>query len=413
MRKAILLLLMVFPVIAYAQGTVVDTSFFSVSLGEMRNVDIYLPEGYDPGGSAQYPVFYFLHGAGGNNNSYSEMFPILDSLIGNGVASPFIVVKPDGSAPPYWGSFYTNSALYGDFEDYIVYDLVDFIDSNFNTIANRYKRCLVGHSMGGYGSMKLALSHPDIFCAVASHSGPLDYLEWYEYGVDSILAENGPGPPYTYNWNAGIFTNFVFTIAGAFSPNLSNPPYYVDFPLDANGDPVDSVTDLWHLNDATYLASVMPPGYDLSIYFDCGTVDQFLLYPVNVSFADSLDTLGISYRFESYYGDHSNQIYNRAPISLAFLDSVLNANTGLCDYVTGDANNSGGYNGLDITYGVSFFKGGPSPGYECECAEGNTWYVAGDVNGSCNYNGLDITYGVAYFKGGPDPVSCADCPPVG
>jgi hypothetical protein len=38
--------------------------------------------------------------------------------------------------------------------------------------------------------------------------------------------------------------------------------------------------------------------------------------------------------------------------------------------------------------------------------------VAGDVNGSCNYNGLDITYGVAYFKGGPDPIPCADCPPV-
>lgn len=83
-----------------------------------------------------------------------------------------------------------------------------------------------------------------------------------------------------------------------------------------------------------------------------------------------------------------------------------------CDYAVGDANNSGDLNGLDVTFGVNYFKGGPQPPYECECTEGSTWFVAGDVNGSCNYNGLDITYAVAYFKGGPDPAPCPDCPPV-
>jgi len=82
-----------------------------------------------------------------------------------------------------------------------------------------------------------------------------------------------------------------------------------------------------------------------------------------------------------------------------------------CDYVIGDANNSGTFNGLDVTFGVAYFKGGPIPPYECECTPGNNWYVAGDVNGSCNYNGLDITYAVAYFKGGPGPMPCPDCPP--
>jgi hypothetical protein len=90
----------------------------------------------------------------------------------------------------------------------------------------------------------------------------------------------------------------------------------------------------------------------------------------------------------------------------------MNANTGLCDYIIGDVNNSGGYNGLDVTYGVAYLKGGDLPSYECECTEGSVWYVAGDVNSSCNYNGLDITYGVAYFKGGADPIPCADCPSV-
>lgn len=85
---------------------------------------------------------------------------------------------------------------------------------------------------------------------------------------------------------------------------------------------------------------------------------------------------------------------------------------GGCDYIVGDVNGSSTYNGLDITYGVSFFKGGGAPLYECTCSPHGTWYVSGDVNASCSYNGLDITYGVAYFKGGGAPMPCPNCPPV-
>jgi Neuraminidase (sialidase) len=85
--------------------------------------------------------------------------------------------------------------------------------------------------------------------------------------------------------------------------------------------------------------------------------------------------------------------------------------TGPCSYVVGDVNGSDSYNGLDITYGVNYFKGGSAPTYECECTPGHTWYVSGDVNGSCSFNGLDITYGVSYFKGGANPIPCPDCPP--
>ena len=83
-----------------------------------------------------------------------------------------------------------------------------------------------------------------------------------------------------------------------------------------------------------------------------------------------------------------------------------------CDYLPGDANGSSTFNGLDVTYGVSYFKGGPQPLYICECTAGHSWYVAGDVNASCSFNGLDVTYAVSYFKGGPGPVPCADCPPL-
>ncbi len=86
--------------------------------------------------------------------------------------------------------------------------------------------------------------------------------------------------------------------------------------------------------------------------------------------------------------------------------------TGGCNYIPGDVSGNGAFNGLDVVYGVSYFKGGPPPPYVCDCPPHGSWYVAGDINASCSYNGLDITYAVSYLKGGPSPQPCPDCPPA-
>jgi hypothetical protein len=83
-----------------------------------------------------------------------------------------------------------------------------------------------------------------------------------------------------------------------------------------------------------------------------------------------------------------------------------------CSYVAGDANYNWAFNGVDVVYSVSYFKGGVPPPYSCECTPGHTWFVTGDVNASCNFNGVDVTYMVAYFKGGPPAHPCPDCAPV-
>lgn len=83
-----------------------------------------------------------------------------------------------------------------------------------------------------------------------------------------------------------------------------------------------------------------------------------------------------------------------------------------CHYVVGDANGSNTFNGIDVAFGVSYFKGGRPPYYQCECTPGNTWYVSGDVNGDCKYNGLDIMYILGCFKSGWPWRGCPDCPPV-
>jgi hypothetical protein len=103
-----------------------------------------------------------------------------------------------------------------------------------------------------------------------------------------------------------------------------------------------------------------------------------------------------------------------------FSDGVSTAQTALdsirfftpaCDYTSGDINGSGGANGIDVVYGVSFLKGGAPPPIYCDCSSHPDFhYVAGDVNGSCSFNGIDITYFVTYLKSGPALTSCPDCP---
>ncbi len=81
-------------------------------------------------------------------------------------------------------------------------------------------------------------------------------------------------------------------------------------------------------------------------------------------------------------------------------------------YVPGDANGSGETNGLDVTYLVNYFKGGPPPPFQIDCPTHGLLYAACDVNASCAFNGIDVTYMVNYFKGGTGLLFCPDCPPL-
>jgi enterochelin esterase-like enzyme len=330
----ILLISILIPTFSFSQGTTSNVNFYSDALKMERNVQIYLPEGYNEQDSIRYPVITYLHGAGQNSTSESGLISILNDLIGSSEICPVIVVKPDGRAGPWDRSYFTNSELYGNFEDFIVYDLVEFIDSAYNTIASRDKRAIMGWSMGGYGAMKCALKHPDIYCGVVSHSGMLDMIMCSQY-VPFILTENGGAPVSAYDPNAGTLSYGAFAIAGAFSPNLDNSPYFVDFPLDSMGNWIDSVWNRWSVHNCPSLARSISEQDDLAIYFDCGTQDETLAYAFNTSFADSLDKLGLTYKFQSYTGGHYVQL-SRYPTGLKFLDSVMNGITTDIENIAGD-----------------------------------------------------------------------------
>jgi S-formylglutathione hydrolase FrmB len=287
--------------------------------------------GYDPGGTERYPVVYFLHGANYSHTFYWNYFDLgdsLDTVIARGEIEPVIFVMPNGNYGPHGGCYWTNSELYGQWEDFVAIELPDYIDNHYQTLPTRYFRCLQGLSMGGYGSMKILLKHRDRYIGTASHSGPVDFRTAIPLQAPFVLDEYPAGPPYTYYPGAGFWSALFFTRSGAFSPNLANPPHYVDFPLDEWGVVVDSVMARWDLNNPPHLAAQLPPypwplERDVAIYFECGSYDEHLELPVNQAFSDSLTALGIPHEFRIFDGGHSNRFKRRFKAGLAYLDSVM------------------------------------------------------------------------------------------
>ncbi|MBC8427815.1 alpha/beta fold hydrolase, partial [bacterium] len=303
-----------------------------------REVIVYLPPSYDQGGN--FPVVYLLHGYTGNARTFTSdgftglywpadsdfpedgLYGMLNEMIAAGELGEMIVVMPDGSNT-YGGSFYTNSELTGNYEDYIVNDLVSYIDSNYRTIPSRNSRAIMGHSMGGYGAMKLAMKHPDVFGAAAAHSGLL-YLDALRPMMPAIVAENpdgmmGPDP-------GKQFTSMVYVLSAAFSPNLANPPFFVDLPFEyPSGVIIDEVWGKYMANDPFTMLSTY--GANLAstrgIFLDVGEQDELVPPPVVDAFHQVLTAAGIDHEYEVFAGNHYNRLFERLRVSLKFLSDAL------------------------------------------------------------------------------------------
>jgi S-formylglutathione hydrolase FrmB len=142
--------------------------FLADSVGRTLKYNIALPAGY-ASSEERYPVLYLLHGLMGNYTQWAQSAP------GYAVDLDLILVMPDGG-----NSWYVNWSRSADgqknnWEDYLIQDLIPHVDSRFRTIASREGRAVTGLSMGGYGAVVLGLRNPDMFCAVGSHSGALNF----------------------------------------------------------------------------------------------------------------------------------------------------------------------------------------------------------------------------------------------
>src|SRR5215208_3855744 len=136
-----------------------------------RPVVVYLPPSYGRDTSRRYPVLYFLHGYTATAEAYVKSLAIPDSIdraIAAG-AREMVVVIPDAFTK-YSGSMFSNSPTTGDWETFIAQDLTTFIDTRYRTIASRDGRGLAGHSMGGYGTMRIGMKQPSAFAALYAMS---------------------------------------------------------------------------------------------------------------------------------------------------------------------------------------------------------------------------------------------------
>jgi S-formylglutathione hydrolase FrmB len=147
---------------------------FSRALGTMNSFLVWTPPGYSEHGRP-YPTLYLLHGIGAPATFGAEewlgyaLTEDLDRLLGLGLIDPMIVVLPNGDRG-YWMNHAAGGPRWADF---VVGDLVDYVDATFHTDTRREGRAIGGHSMGGHGALQLALNHPEVFAAAGAHSPTL------------------------------------------------------------------------------------------------------------------------------------------------------------------------------------------------------------------------------------------------
>jgi S-formylglutathione hydrolase FrmB len=302
----------------------ISASFYSEALQEVKKIDIFLPPDYYAHLEQEYAVIYYLHGAGGNQSSggtETNLYFYQHNQDSTLTSPPAIFVKPDGSCEPYMGSMYVNSALYGNYEDYIMQDVIGFIEDNFRAISDKNFRFITGLSMGGIGSARLAVTYPEMFRAAFPYIGflaiPDTLLNSWK---DMYYQDHGN---YIPQLTGGTNTQLVFTMCGGFSPNMNNPPYYVDFPFDTSGVWIDSILNNWYNFDASRKVKDLPGSEELAWFLGCGTTDYMCTYPTYQVFMDSLDTYGINYDYRFFEGGHELNT-DTWMAGMHWMDSIVN-----------------------------------------------------------------------------------------
>ena len=145
------------------------SSLKSKSMGVEVGFNVYLPPGYTEN-KQRYPTIYFLHGAGGNENSDAEGFSsLIRSAIEENKIGPVILVFPNGGMSGY----INESCPKLKYETFFIKELLPHIDAKYRTINSRKARAIGGFSMGGGGALGLALKHPDLFYSAASWAAAL------------------------------------------------------------------------------------------------------------------------------------------------------------------------------------------------------------------------------------------------
>ena len=194
-----------------------------------REVIVYLPPNYGASPGRRYPVLYALHGYSISNEKWTTEIRTPQTIEGAfAMGTPEMIVVLPNAQTKHNGSMYSNSATTGNWEDYMAHDLVAYVDAHYRTIPNRLSRGIAGHSMGGYGTVRIAMRHPDVYsafyamspcCMSARGAPPAEVAKKIEAAAQSGTSEG-----------LDFMTRATLASAAAWSPNPKAPPSYVDLP---------------------------------------------------------------------------------------------------------------------------------------------------------------------------------------
>ena len=280
------------------EGSIMDIEYESKAIAtnvvgdkSLRKFYIYLPPSYETS-EKKYPVVYFLHGYGDSPNGFLMSYKnSLDKEFSNG-AKEFILVALDGNNKS-GGSFYVNSPVAGNWEDYVVEEVVAYMDQNYRTIADSASRGMSGYSMGGFGALYLALRHPDVFNSTMVFCPGV----FAEDDLDSVLL----------SWQSWFDVKRSY--AQAFSPDQNNTKFYGNIISDADIEAKNTVWKNWmdgysnwgqKLED--YLALNTPLA---AIEINYSEADSFSWIPGGCQYlAELMKEKNISYTINKFDGGH-------------------------------------------------------------------------------------------------------------
>jgi S-formylglutathione hydrolase FrmB len=248
---------------------------------------------------------------------YGTIQNLMDRGISAGLLQDMILVLFDARTP-YFGCHYVNSSVKGNWQDFLAQDLVTYVDTNYRTLDRRESRGVMGHSMGGYGALRVGLDRPDIFSVVYGLSpsvlGWREDLSAHNPAFKILAMEDDPSEYIDSNFYVGAFIG----VSQAFSPNPNRPPFYADFPFRMDGDtlvPNQPAHRLWETNFlANRIDSYLEQPFRLNgIMFDAGYADQFThIPPTSRELSEALSVKGVDHTFELYNGDHRNRLWGES-----------------------------------------------------------------------------------------------------
>ncbi len=288
-----------------------------------REVLVYTPPSYDETQPRRYPVVMILPPFGSNHRALAafrlwerNVFQLYEQLLVRGEAKEAILVVPD--ATNRWGgSQFLDSPASGEYQTFLVDEVVPFVDQLFRTIPKREGRAVVGRSSGGFGALRLGVDRPDCFAAIGSHAGDALFSATLRPDFTRVamtigrsgglsafadrMAQGGPSAPGEHEAIA------LLAYAAAYAPQMDAPFPHVGLPFDLRTAlPIPEIWKRWRAQDPVELLERFPDALmraDL-IYLDAGDRDEHGLHFGARRIASLLSERRARFHHEEFEGGH-------------------------------------------------------------------------------------------------------------